>query len=205
MQSNVLTQCGSFLQTYCIELITETLDFTGFLCSCWQPFVSLHRNLIIWELLVLWYMLTYKVKDAAINTVSWAAGGICRIFWRLGRRVLDTWMLFLWDLDDVWPGGSVPAFLEGADNVSALWCCSVGWRQEGTALLWVVLCGRGEGGWCYCSFKSTPLAKRWGRAPGSGKGNMLLLQSKGIVADCGVSAVLPNNRHTAPCKVWLVS
>lgn len=34
---------------------------------------------------------------------------------------------------------------------------------------------------------------------------MLLLQSKGIVADCGVSAVLPNNRHTAPCKVWLVS
>lgn len=78
-------------------------------------------------------------------------------------------------------------------------------RQEGAAFLWVILCGRRAGGWCYCSFKSTPLAKRWGWASGSGKGNMLLLQSKEIVADCGASAMLPNNKHAAPCTVWLVS
>lgn len=49
VQSNVLTKYMSFLQAYCItssELIRETLDFTGFLYSYWEPFVSLHRNLI---------------------------------------------------------------------------------------------------------------------------------------------------------------
>lgn len=71
-------------------------------------------------------MLTYKVKDAAISTVSRAAGGFCRIPWRLGRRVPDTSMLFLWELDCVWPEGSVPAFLKGAGSMfqpsgAALW------------------------------------------------------------------------------------
>lgn len=194
---------------HCIELIRETLDFTGILCSYWEPFVSLHRNLISWELLALWYMLTYKVKDAAISIVSWAARGFCRIPRRLGRRVPDTWMLFLWELDYVWPEDSMPAFPEGAGIMfqpcgAALWgvCVPSVVRREGGALLRVVLCGRGAGGWCYCSFKSTPLVKRWGRASGSGKGNMLLLQSKEIVADCGVSVMLPNNKHTAPCAVW---
>lgn len=72
MQSNVLIKRTSFLHAYCVassELIIGTVDFMGFLYSYWEPFVSLHGNLISCELLALWYMLTYKVKDAAINTV----------------------------------------------------------------------------------------------------------------------------------------
>lgn len=140
VQSNVLTKCVSFLQAYCIissELIRETLDFPGFLCSYWEPFVSLHRNLISWELLSLWYMLTYNVKDAAINTVSWAAGRICRILWRLGRRHLNAFPLGTWGCLAWGFCASIP--WRGWQHVSALCGVSVPTpvvRQEGALLLW---------------------------------------------------------------------